>query len=125
MSTKRIFIAFAKEDESQRNLLKGQSLHTDSPFEYVDLSVKEPYQTEWKERVRTRIRSSDGVIVLVSRHTAAAAGQLWEIRCAIEEGKPVVGLWAYSSDHTRPSAMAGVRIIEWSWPAIASFIDAL
>lgn len=52
---KRIFVAFAAEDRSARDLLKGQSLNTDSPFEYVDMSVKEPYDREWKTRCcRTR-----------------------------------------------------------------------
>ena len=63
---KVIFVAFAIEDERQRDFLKGQSLNTDSPFEYVDMSVKKAYDSEWKKRVRTRIRRSDGVIVLVS-----------------------------------------------------------
>ena len=45
---KVVFIAFAIEDETQRDLLKGQSLNTKSPFEYVDMSVKEPYPNEWK-----------------------------------------------------------------------------
>ena len=54
MATKTIvFIAFAIEDEKQRDLLKGQSLNTASPFEYIDMSVKEPYDSDWKERVRT------------------------------------------------------------------------
>ena len=53
---KVIFIAFAIEDQNQRDLLKGQSLNTKSPFEYVDMSVKEAYVTEWKEKVKTRIK---------------------------------------------------------------------
>jgi hypothetical protein len=40
---KTIFVAFAIEDETNRNLLRGQSLHTKSPFEYIDMSVKETY----------------------------------------------------------------------------------
>lgn len=36
---KTVFIAFAIEDEKQRDLLKGQTLLTFSPFEYVDMSV--------------------------------------------------------------------------------------
>jgi hypothetical protein len=40
---KVIFIAFAIEDETQRDFLKGQSVHPRSPFEFVDMSVKEPY----------------------------------------------------------------------------------
>jgi hypothetical protein len=38
---KVVFIAFAIEDVRMRDLIKGQSLHTDSPFEYIDMSVKE------------------------------------------------------------------------------------
>lgn len=59
---KIIFVAFAIEDERQRDFLRGQSLNTASPFEYVDMSVKEAYATDWKEKVCTRIRRSDGVI---------------------------------------------------------------
>ena len=40
---KVVFVAFAIEDERQRDFLKGQSLHTDCPFEYIDMSVKEAY----------------------------------------------------------------------------------
>ena len=57
MATKKtIFVAFAIEDERQRDFLKGQSLNTNSPFEYVDMSVKEAYDTDWKNKVRTRWR---------------------------------------------------------------------
>jgi hypothetical protein len=64
---KVLFIAFAIEDETQHNFLKGQSLHPRKPYEFIDMSVKEPYDTEWKARVRTRIKRSDGVVVLVSK----------------------------------------------------------
>ena len=101
MSKKTIFIAFAIEDERQRDLLKGQSLNTNSPFEYIDMSVKEPYKTDWKDRVRTRIRRSDGVIALVSRNSLTSSGQKWEISCAKEEHKKVLELEAYSDDSTR------------------------
>jgi len=39
---KTIFVAFAIEDARIRDLIKGQSFHTRSPFEYTDMSVKEP-----------------------------------------------------------------------------------
>src|SRR5574337_1015231 len=91
--TKVIFVAFAIEDEKQRDLLKGQSLHTRSPFEYIDMSVKEAYTSEWKERVRTRIRRSHGVIALVSKNSPSSTGQKWEISCAREEKKPILGIW--------------------------------
>lgn len=119
---KVIFVAFAIEDERQRDLLKGQSLNTKSPFEYTDMSVKEPYSAEWKERVRTRIRRSDGVIVLVSKNSLTSSGQKWEIACAREENKPVLCIWAYTDDRTN---LEGVKTVAWTWDAIKNFIDSL
>ncbi len=119
---KVVFIAFAIEDVKQRDLLKGQSLNTKSPFEYVDMSVKQPYDKEWKERVRTRIRRSDGVIVLVSKNSLTSTGQKWEIECAREEGKKIRGIWAYTNDRTD---LAGVNTKVWTWENIKDFIDSL
>src|SRR5687767_3474345 len=110
-STKVIFIAFAIEDERQRDFLKGQSLHPRAPFEFIDMSVKEPYDSNWKDRVRTRIRRSDGVIVLVSKNSLTSSGQKWEIQCAKEEGKPIRGIWAYADDRTQ---LAGVPTYVWN-----------
>lgn len=117
-----VFVAFAIEDERQRDFLKGQSLNTKSPFEYVDMSVKEAYSSEWKERVRTRIRRSNGVIALVSKNSLSSSGQKWEIACAREEKKRILGIWAYKDDRTN---LEGVRIVVWTWDAIKDFIDGL
>lgn len=119
---KVIFVAFSIEDENQRNLLKGQSLNSRSPFEYIDMSVKEPYSSEWKDKVRTRIRRSDGVIALISKNSLTSSGQKWEIACAREQGKKVLGLWIYSDDRT---TIQGVRTVTWTWDAISNFIDSL
>ncbi len=119
---KTIFVAFAIEDERQRDFLKGQSLHTDSPFEYIDMSVKEPYDSGWKERVRTRIRRSDGVIALVSKNSLSSSGQKWEIECAREEKKKILGIWAYKDDRTN---LVGVNTVVWTWEAIKNFINNL
>ena len=119
---KVVFIAFAIEDVRQRDLLKGQSLHPRAPFEFIDMSVKEPYSSEWKERVRTRIRRSDGVIALVSKNSLNSSGQKWEIQCAKDEKKPLLGIWAYSDDRTE---LSGVRTVVWSDSNISSFIDGL
>lgn len=119
---KTIFIAFAIEDERMRDFLKGQSLLTNSPFEYVDMSVKQAYDTDWKNKVRTRIRRSDGVIILVSKNSLTSAGQKWEIQCAKEEGKKILGIWAYSDDRTN---IFGVLTKTWTWDNIKNFINSL
>lgn len=119
---KVVFVAFAIEDARIRDMIKGQSLHTDSPFEYVDMSVKEAYDEEWKKKVRTRILRSDGVLVIASKNSVSSTGQKWEIQCAKEEGKPVKGIWAYKDDRT---AIPGVSTMVWTWENIANWIDSL
>lgn len=119
---KVVFIAFAIEDERQRDFLKGQSLSLREPYKFIDMSVKDPYDKDWKDRVRTRIKRSDGVIVLVSKNSSSSSGQKWEIKCAKEEGKKVRGIWAYKDDRAN---IDGVATKVWTDKNICDFIDAL
>lgn len=119
---KVIFVAFAIDDQRIRDMIKGQSLSTASPFEYVDMSVKEPYDEEWKKRVRARILRSDGVLAIVSKNSLNSSGQKWEISCAKEERKPLRGIWAYKEDRTN---LTGVNTMVWTWPNIGDWIDSL
>lgn len=123
----RIFIAFAIEDERARDFLVGQARNERSPFEFTDMSVKEPWSDEWKRKCRTRIKGCDGVIALVSKKTANAAGQLWEIQTAKEEGVPVLGIYTSSDD--RPSnlspRLSGVRVVNWTWANIHNWLGRL
>ena len=102
-TTKTLFIAFAIEDERQRDFFKGQSLSPRAPYEFVDMSVKEPYDTVWRDKVRARIRRSNGVVVLVSKNSLTSAGQKWK-SSALRRGKPIRGIWVYMDDRT---ALAG------------------
>lgn len=122
MASKVIFVAFAIEDERIRDLIKGQSLHTNCPFEYIDMSVKNAYDTDWKAKVRTRILRSDGVLAIVSENSLSSAGQKWEIQCAKDERVPIRGVWAYQGDRTN---LAGVNTMVWTWDNIADWIDSL
>jgi hypothetical protein len=119
---KVVFVAFAIEDVTQRDFLKGQSLHPRAPFEFIDMSVKQAYDSDWQTKVRTRIRRSDGVIVLVSKNSLTSTGQKWEIQCAKDEGKPLRGIWAYSDDRTD---ISGVATKTWSDKNISDFIDSI
>lgn len=122
INKKIIFVAFAIEDARIRDMIKGQSLNTRTPFDYVDMSVKEAYDEEWKKKVRTRILRSDGVLALVSKNSLGSTGQKWEIQCAKDERRPLRGIWAYSDDRT---SLAGVSTMVWTWPNLAAWIDGL
>lgn len=123
----RLFISFAIEDRHYRDLLVGQARNARSPFEFVDMSVKEPWDERWKSNCRSRIRGCDGVIALVSRNTARATGALWEVSCAKEERVPVRGIYCTSDNRpsTLPAEFNGVRVVDWTWDNIASFMNAL
>lgn len=124
---KRIFISFAMEDKWARDYLVGQAKNENSPFEFVDMSVKEPWDNEWKTRCRTRIKGCHGVIAMVSTNTARANGQLWELKCAKEEGIRTRGI--YTSTDNRPVRLPveldGIRVVGWSWDNIKNFIESL
>jgi hypothetical protein len=122
---KRIFIAFAIEDRSYRDFLKGQSLNTDSPFSYVDMSAKEPWDNSWKTNCRERIKGCDGVIALLSSNSMDSDGEKWEITCAKDEEIALIGVYIHSDDSSYPSEMNGVKKIKWTWEGIADFIDGL
>ena len=124
---KRVFISFAKEDSHIRDLMVGQSRNPYCPFEFVDMSVKQPWDHAWKTNCRTKIKGCQGVIAIISSNTGRADGELWEIKCAKEEGIPCLGVWGYSSDHfkTLPQEIMPLRVVSWNWATISQWIDSI
>lgn len=122
---KRVFIAFAVEDKGYRDLLKGQTLNANSTFEYTDMSVKEPWDSEWKKKCRSRIKGCNGMIALLSSNSLSASGEKWEITCAKEEGVPLIGVYIHTGDMSSPSEMNGAKKIRWTSEGIEEFINSL
>lgn len=123
--TKQVFIAFAAEDVRQRDLLKGQSLNTNSTFEFVDMSVKQPYDSGWKSKTEARIKRSHGVIVLLSKNSQQADGEEWEVKCAQRLEKPMIGIFAYNTDRSVPSYFPRSLVKDWTNSNLTSFINGL
>lgn len=114
------------EDKLYRDLLVGQSRKDNSPFEFIDMSVKEPWLSDWKARCRTKIKGCDGVIALISKNTASASGEIFEIECAYEERVPVMLMHINNDRLTNvPRIIQEKRINIWSWSSITSFINKL
>lgn len=124
---KRIFISFAIEDKTLRDFLVGQAKNEKSPFEFVDMSVKQPWDSAWKTKCRTKIKGCDGVIVIVTKNTKNADGQLWEVKCAKEEQIPCRGIWGNQDNHplTLPTELSGIKVVNWTWSNISNWIDTL
>jgi hypothetical protein len=127
MASKRIFISFAvPEDNYARDFLVGQAKNNNSPFEFIDMSVKEPWDSSWKTRCRERIKGCDGVIVLLSKYTSKADGANWEIKCAKEEGIRIIGVLINKDENAPlPAELSWNEVINWTWDGIARFISSL
>ena len=122
----RIFISFAAEDSRYRDFLVGQAKNAKTPFAFVDMSVKEPWDSNWKTNCRTQIKGCDGLIALITKNTVAATGARWEIQCAVEEKVPVIGVQVDSNAPAAiPAELKGKPVIAWTWTGIAQFINGL
>lgn len=89
MIKKRVFISFDYDyDIELKNLLVGQAKKPDSPFEIVDMSIKEAIADDWAENARRRIKGCDVVIILCGTHTDRARGVSTELNIARDENIP-------------------------------------
>ena len=123
----RIFVSFAIEDDFYRKGLVNQAKDERTPFEFKDMSVKEPWDESWKTRCRTKIKGCDGVIALIGPNTEKATGARWEMKCAAEEKVPMIGVHIHKDWTKRytPPELNGYQVIDWSWDGIARFINGL
>jgi hypothetical protein len=124
-ASKRIFVGFAVEDQKYRDLLRGQSKLGDCPIDYTDYSVKEPWSNSWKTNCRQRIKGCHGVIALLSKNVKNADGARWEIRCAIEEAVPIIGVHIFKDDSYVPPELNGAKAIAWTWDGIGNWVKKL
>ena len=125
MSKTRVFTSFDFDyDEDLRNLLVGQSRNQDSPFEMADWSVKQPMTGNWKQKVRTRIKSCGLAIVLCGLNTDKATGVGVELSIAQDEGIPYFLLWGRSKGTCKKpsSAKSTDKIYRWTWDNLKSLI---
>jgi hypothetical protein len=116
---KRVFTAFDFDhDESLRTLLVGQSKHPDTEFEICDWSIREPFpSSNWKAKVRDRIRRCEQMIVICGQHTHTATGVSAELEIAQDEGKPDFLLRGYGDKtcYKPTAAKATDKMYTWTW----------
>jgi len=124
---KKIFISFAIEDETYRDYLVQQAKNERSPFSFVDMSVKKPWsEDEWKKRCRTKIKRCDGMIVMLSKNTFHSSGVRWEIKCAKEEGIPLIGMHIRKNNKGAiPPELKGIPVIDWTWDNLSKSLNKI
>jgi hypothetical protein len=102
----------------------SQAKNSRSPFELIDMSVKEPWlEKEWKRKCRKKIQQCDCMIALLSKNTWHSSGARWEIKCARQEGLRLIGMHIKKDDKGAvPPELQGKRTIEWSWENLEKFL---
>lgn len=127
---RNVFISFAYEDIGDVNLLRGQAKNENSPLEFNDWSVSEPYNSDRaayiKQRITERIQQSSVTVVYISPDSAKSEWCNWEVRQSLQLGKKVVGVYKGDKAPTVnfPALQEnGIRCVPWS--ALASTIENL
>lgn len=127
---RNVFISFAHEDMGEVNLLRGQAKNENSPIEFNDWSVSEPYNSERaeyiKQRISERIQQSSVTVVYVTPQAATSEWVAWEIKRSLELGKKVIGV--FKGDQRPATNFKAVRdngIKMVPWKDLASELDRL
>lgn len=126
MSKPKVFISFDYDyDTDLRDFLVGQSKNPDSPFEIENWSLKEPLSGDWKEKIRTRIRRTDQVIVICGHYTDKATGVSVELSITQEEKKPYFLLAGRREGvNKKPrSASDSDKLYKWTWDNLKLLIQ--
>lgn len=120
---KRAFISFDYDNDARlKDLLVGQSRHSDSPFEIADWSIKTA-SSDWKVQARKRIRASGLVIVLCGKNMNSATGVNVELVIAKEEGVPYFLLAGYQAGSVKPtSASSTDKLYKWTWDNLKALV---
>jgi antiphage defense system Thoeris ThsB-like protein len=122
---KRVFISFAVEDKKFRDFLIAQSKNPKSNFDFVDMSVYKAWKNkEWKLKCRNKIKSCDGIIVLLSKNIWKAGGARWEMKCASEEDIPVIGIHIYKNNKGAIPPELDGNVYEWTWGNLEESINS-
>lgn len=128
MAKQRIFISFDYDNDSDiKVMLAGQAKLADSPFDFIDASVKEHLTGDWKEKVKQRLKNCDQVIVLCGAYTHQATGVAAEVGLAQELKIPYFLLngRADKTCYKPTSALSSDKLYSWTWPILKSLIGGL
>jgi len=125
MVKRRVFISFDYDhDEGVKIMLAGQAKLPDSPFDFIDASVREPLTGNWKDKVRRRMDNVEIVVVLCGQYTHTATGVAAELMLAQDKPKPYFLLQASSEKTcTKPTtARREDKIYNWTWANLKTLI---
>ncbi|MCK6640903.1 MAG: TIR domain-containing protein [Bacteroidia bacterium] len=127
---RNVFISFDNRDLGAVNLLRGQAKNENSDLEFNDYSLREPFNSERaeyiKSGIRERIRQASVTVVYISDVTHESDWVDWEVRESREQGKGVV---CVHSGDTPPSKLPGfvkefnLKVVPWKHDQLSAAIE--
>lgn len=127
---RNVFISFDNRDINNVNLLRGQAKNENNDLEFNDYSLKEPFNSEKaeyiKSGIRERIRQASVTVIYVSDITHESNWVNWEARESIAQGKGVI---CVHGGNTPPSKLPdfvrelGLKVIPWKHKELSKAIE--
>jgi hypothetical protein len=103
------------------NLLRGQAQNENSDLEFIDLSVKEPYESDRadyiRQKITERINQTSMIVVYLSKDTAQSKWVKWEVEKSIALGKDVMATHSGDQPEGPLPDLAGdpkIKVIPWA-----------
>jgi hypothetical protein len=127
---RNVFISFPYEDLVEVNLLRGQAKNENNDLDFNDYSLKEPYNSERaeyiKSGIRERIRQASVTVVYLSDNTHTSQWVEWEARESRAQGKGVICVHKGDTPPSKLPAFVkelGLKVIQWKHKELSQAIE--
>lgn len=125
---KNVFLSFSAKDLKEVNLIRAHAKNENSDIEFNDRSVREPFDSERAEYIRSRlqdrINQSSTTVVYVSENTAASEWVKWEVETSLKLGKRVIAMYKGDAPPSNaPAWMADPKITSVAWKDLAKSLS--
>jgi hypothetical protein len=91
--------------------------------EFVDYSVKTPFESQWKTECKKRIAQTKGTIVLVGPTTWASEAVLWEIAETRRQSNYMFGVQIHrDKTHRIPNGLPAEHVIRWDFEQMSQWL---
>ena len=117
MAKKKVFVSFDFDnDKTLKEFIIGQAKLDDSPFEVIDLSLKEAApEKDWLDKARAAINRAEVFIVMLGPKTKTAPGVLKEVKIANELKKRKFQIIGYKEGSENWAVPDAGGVYKWDW----------
>lgn len=114
------FLSFDYDDIDEVNLLRAHAKNDKSGIEFIDRSVREPFDSDksdyLKKKITERIKSTSQTIVYVSDTTHKSNWVNWEVKRSVELGNQVIAVYKGDKAPTKlPKSITdnNIKVVSW------------